>query len=170
MQMRAGDAAARSYAPDNLPCRHAVAFVDVERGEVREHRKQAQAVIDHHGISGKVQAARDHDPPGIGCMDCCAGGAHEVGAAVRIARDLVEDAARTEGAVGRLRDGPHEWGVPQPVRNGGSPHRLEQRRLARDALFCRWRRRDECRIDGKPSRSKLPRLHHQIVDGVLALI
>ena len=51
VQMRARDAPGRADTPDDLVGRHRVAFVDVDRGEMRQQREDAQAVIDHHCVA-----------------------------------------------------------------------------------------------------------------------
>ena len=93
--------------------------------------------------SGRATATR----PALRRLDRGAGGAQEIGAAVGVARLAVEDAARAEGAVGRLRHRADERAGPQPLGRRRAPHRSEQRRLAIDPLLLGRRRRHERLVD-----------------------
>ena len=66
MQMRTGDPAGRAHLADHFAGRHQVAFVHVDDREVREHREQSEAVVNHHGVSGKVQRTGDGDASALG--------------------------------------------------------------------------------------------------------
>src|SRR5215471_19516251 len=73
-------------------------------------------------------------------MNGSAGGAQKVGAAVRLPRHSVENAARAKRSVHPAWNGSKKAIAPQPVWFGLHPELLELGRLALDASHCwlRW--------------------------------
>src|SRR2546423_2150802 len=138
--MRSRHASRRADAADRRIRFHAIAFAHVHRRQMRKHGKDAQTVIDHDGVAGEIEIARDDDASGVRGVDRRAGGAREIGAAVRAARPAIEDASRAELAVGRLRHWTYERRGPQALWRGPEPPRPEERGLPRGAVRLRPRR------------------------------
>src|SRR5205085_2591552 len=113
---------------------HQIALVDIDPREVREQRKERQAMVDEDGVAAEEQLAGDYDPSGVRRLDAGPRRAEEVGAGMRTARLAIEDAARPERAVGRLRHRTEKRRAPQPCRLGARVGVLQQRVLAFDPL------------------------------------
>src|SRR5262245_58649925 len=116
---------------------------------MREQRKEPHAVVDDDRVAAEVQLAGDRNSTGIRRRDAGARRAEEVGAGMRTARLAVEDAARPERAVGRLRYWTDERCGPQPCRLWAGVGVLQQRVLAFDPLEQLRRRIDERRVDAE---------------------
>src|SRR5258705_7154328 len=98
MEMRTGHSAGRADRSDDLPNFNLIAFLNRERGQVREQREDSETVVDHDRVPGEVELVRQHDATGIGRVDRRAGRTGKIRAAVRRACLAIEDTARAEAA------------------------------------------------------------------------
>ena len=103
VQMRTGDAPGRADQADDGVGRDAVACLDVNRRQMREHGKEPGAVIDNDGVAGEVERGGHRDRAVIRRADRRACLAREVDARVRRAQAPVVVAARAEVARRRGR-------------------------------------------------------------------
>ena len=113
--MRSGDAARRTNQTNPLAGPDCIAVFDGERRQVLEQRKHPEAVIDHDGVPGKVQIARQNYAAGVRGDDRRTFRTREIFAGVRTARDAVENAPRTESAARRRGHRLHKRSVPQSL-------------------------------------------------------
>jgi hypothetical protein len=96
VEMRAGDASGGADLAEDGADREAVTNLDSDLREVTVEGVDAQAVVDEHGVAGKVERFGEDHAAGLGGVDGSAGGGGEVHAGVRGAGFAVEDAAAAE--------------------------------------------------------------------------
>src|SRR3569832_689671 len=98
VQARAGGAAGLADRADHVAARDVLARLHVDALHMAVHGHQALAVVDEHGVAvEEVIAGRDHASR-RGCAHAAPGRGGDVAAAVRGARQAVEDAAPAERA------------------------------------------------------------------------
>src|SRR5258705_999364 len=131
MEMRTGHTPGRAdltddVAADELP------LMDVHDRQMGEQRKHTEAVVDHDRVAREIEIPREHDTTAVRGMNGSARRAEKVGAAVRLPRLAVENAARAKCSVRPAWHRSKEACVPQPAWLGSHPELLELGRLPHD--------------------------------------
>src|SRR5262249_36528274 len=98
-------------------------------------------------VCGEVGIPREPDAPAVRGMNGSARRAEKVGAAMRLPRHAVENAARAKGSIRPAWNRSKKAVAPQPVWFGLRPELLELGGLAHDASDCGLRWIHECVID-----------------------
>ena len=150
-------------SPTTSPVGDGVAFVDVDTGQVRKQREQAEAMVDDHRIAREVLRPREHDTTGVGRLDRSSFRAEKIGAAVRAAWLAIEHAPRPESAVGRVGHRPEEGAVPELRWRRCRPDAIERLRIALDLLDGFRRRVHEGIVHGQRTRRERSGSHDERV-------
>jgi len=88
--MRTGDASCGADPPDGLTSRHCLAFADPDDRQMRKHGKYPEAVVDHDGVAGEIEIAREQHAPAVRRMDGSPCRTEKISAAVWLPRFAVE--------------------------------------------------------------------------------